>query len=132
MQPATLKQRMFRTAFDCDRAERAALIDFMKFLSDNDVQDTLPNHPLGPSSAWMWWGSESFIGFGPSRVLLQTGHRFAISEPTKRHSRKPWACRRLESVQDGEGIPQALSFLRRSRSAPAAARASSRSSIFAP
>ena len=73
MQPATLKQRMFRTAFDCDRAERAALIDFMKFLSDNDVQDTLPNHPLGPSSAWLWWGGESFIGFGPSRVLLQTG-----------------------------------------------------------
>jgi hypothetical protein len=91
MQPATLKQRMFRTAFDCERAERAALIDFMKFLSDNDVQDTLPNHPLGPSSAWLWWGSESFIGFGPSRVLLQTGHRFAISEPTKRYSRKPWA-----------------------------------------
>ena len=66
MQPATLKQRMFRTAFDCDRAERAALIDFMKFLSDNDVQDTLPNHPLGPSSAWLWWGSESFIGFESS------------------------------------------------------------------
>jgi len=91
MQPVKLKQRMFRTAFDCDRADRAALIDFMKFLSDNEVQETLPNHPLGPSSAWLWWGSESFIGFGPSRVLLQTGHRFAISEPTRVYSRKPWA-----------------------------------------
>ena len=68
MQPATLKQRMFRTAFDCDRADRAALIDFMKFLSDNDVQDTLPNHPLGPSSAWLWWGEWIRAPSSPTRA----------------------------------------------------------------
>lgn len=77
----TLRDKtMFQTAFSPTREEARTLLDYVRYLWDEDVGAQIAAHPLyRPSDLWTHWAGQTFTGFSLDRLLLQGGHAFPSS-----------------------------------------------------
>ena len=77
----TLRDKtMFQTAFSPTREEARTLLNYVRYLWDEDVGAQIASHPLyRPSDLWKQWAGQTFTGFSLDRLLLQGGHAFPSS-----------------------------------------------------
>jgi len=88
---------MFRVAFKGDQSEILPLIDFVRFIHTERVDERLADHPLGPASeTWVPWASETYVGFSGYGVMLRSGDRFSASEIEETPSGLPWKRDRID------------------------------------
>ena len=71
---------MFQTVFSPSAGEARTLLDFMRYLWDEQVGEQIAGHPLYcPSALWKQWAGQTFTGFSLEKILLQGGHAFPSS-----------------------------------------------------
>ena len=71
---------MFQTAFSPSREEARTLLDYVRFLWEEEVGARIVAHPLyRPSDLWKHWAGQTFTGFSLDTILLQGGHAFPSS-----------------------------------------------------
>lgn len=71
---------MFQAAFSPTREEARTLLDYVRFLWEEEVGARIAAHPLyRPSDLWKHWAGQTFMGFSLDTILLQGGHAFPSS-----------------------------------------------------
>lgn len=71
---------MFQTVFSPSAEEARTLLDYMRYLWDEQVGDQIAGHPLyRPSALWKQWACQTFTGFSLEKIILQGGHAFPPS-----------------------------------------------------
>jgi hypothetical protein len=80
MNLAARDKTMFQTVFAPTREEVSALLDYIRFMWDQNVADQILAHPLyRPSQLWQQWAGQTFAGFSTEKILLQGGHALSSS-----------------------------------------------------
>ena len=80
MKFALRDKTMFQTAFSPTREEARTLLNYVRYLWDEDVGAQIATHPLyRPSDLWKHWAGQTFTGFSLDTMVLQGGHAFPSS-----------------------------------------------------